>query len=783
MANSRSRQAIIRRRFLISGTVQGVGFRPFVFSQALKQRLSGWVRNSSGGVELELQGSSESISGFEQALMDELPPLAVISGCCKTDIAVCDEKDFQILPSAGGVKNIQIAPDAAICQDCIDDIFDPYNRRFCYPFTTCTNCGPRYSIITGIPYDRPKTTMAGFPLCQKCQAEYDNPADRRFHAQPVACPECGPTIRLIDNASLLIAEMDNAIGRSLNLLKSGYILAIKGIGGYHLAVDACNDNAVRRLRQRKKRDEKPFALMVANLDVARELADFGVLEAKLLASPESPVVIVKKRTDNHIAEEVAPDNLWLGLMLPYTPLHQLLFGAPTKAPLFKALVMTSGNNSDEPISYKDQDAVEQLSGIADYFLTHNRPIHMRSDDSVIRVFQGKPLFYRRARGYAPRQIQLPFSLPPILAVGAELKATVCFAEGNQAFLSQHIGDLQNSATTASFGEIIEHLGNILEIKPELVASDLHPDYQSSIYAEEQYPKRIKRIQHHHAHMASCMAENRLTGDLIGVIFDGTGLGEDGTIWGGEFLVGSYERFERAAHFKTVPLAGGDQAIREPWRVALAYLYQLFGKAAFKLDHPVARKLNDEQHEIFATMLKNGINTPLTSSCGRLFDAVAALLNIRHNVSYDGQAAIELEAIAERSEAFRVYPFQLNGKYNSTCADKQLSAADLIELDFSAMFPVILDDLAKNVPKADIAFIFHATVSAATVETCLKIAERSGVNRIVLSGGVFQNRLLSEMVYNALSKKGLQVFTHRIVPPNDAGLALGQAAIAGWQKRR
>ena len=769
MAGDGSGQAVTRRRFVVAGIVQGVGFRPFVYRLARTHGLSGWVRNTPAGVEIEVQGAAEALASFSCALADEAPPLAVINSISSEDIPLADEHAFSILSSGTGAAAIQIAPDSALCGDCLRELFDPVDRRYRYPFITCTNCGPRYSIITGIPYDRPKTTMAGFPLCPDCLAEYHDPGNRRFHAQPVACPACGPQVQLVDALGNVLIEKDAALLRAVELLQKGAILAVKGIGGYHLAVDACNQGAVQRLRERKKRDEKPFAIMAADLATARRLALLGEMEQRLLTGPESPVVIVRKAPGCPVSTLVAPNNGWLGLMLPYAPIHHLLF-APQQpsepTTLFQALVMTSANVSDEPICYEDRDALQRLAGIADYFLLHNRPINIREDDSVMRVFQGKPLFYRRARGYAPRAVRLPFDVPPLLAVGAELKGAICLAHGEHAFLSQHIGDLQNSSTCDSFRHTIEHLSTILEIAPATVARDLHPDYLSSVYAAES-GLPVVTVQHHHAHMAACMAENGLAGEVIGIVFDGTGLGSDGTIWGGEFLSGGYGGVQRSGHLRPLPLPGGDAAVREPWRMALACLYQALGEQAFYLDHPVALRLAEQEKSLFSAMLAKGINSPLTSSCGRLFDAVAALLNIRHIVSYDGQAAIELESLAETSEDVALYPFEIVRADGSP-----------FQLDFTPLFTAILSDMAAGAPTATIARRFHTTMATASVETCCRISGETGLDRIVLSGGVFQNRLLSEMVYTGLTERGLQVFTHRLVPPNDGGVALGQAAIAG-----
>jgi len=808
-----------RHRYKISGIVQGVGFRPFVYRLAHENGLAGWVRNTPSGVEIEIQGNQTGLAAFEHALAHDLPPLAVITSHFKEDIPLSDDTAFFILPSTGGEPAIQIAPDSAVCPDCLRELFDPADRRYRYPFITCTNCGPRYSIITGIPYDRPKTTLAGFPLCPACLTEYQNPLDRRFHAQPIACPTCGPQMKLFPSplpnppspgegvkpltpagggwegeAGELTGE--GAIRQAIKLLKDGFILAVKGIGGYHLAVDACNRSAVQRLRLRKKRDEKPFAVMAADIATAHTLAELDETEERLLISPESPIVIVRKGHDSPLSELVAPSNGWVGLMLPYAPLHHLLMRDN-----FPALVMTSGNISDEPVAFEDDDAFKRLSEIADFFLTHDRPIHIRSDDSVMRVFQGRPLFYRRARGYAPRAVRLPFVSRPILAAGAELKSAVCLTDGNLAFVSQHIGDLQNTPTGESFRHTIEHLSEILEIKPELIACDLHPDYLSTRFAEESGLPLVK-VQHHHAHLASCMAENGLEGTVLGVILDGTGYGSDGTIWGGEFLVGGYDGYQRAAHFRPTRLPGGDAAVREPWRMALSYLYSAIGTDAFAIKHPLAGRLTEQDRTIFTSMLQRGINSPLTSSCGRLFDAVAALLNVRHCVSYDGQAAIELEALAETAAdveliksplikgdlggfasdikiKFPPAPLYQGGSYSYRISSNQETP---LQLDFSSLFPEILADLDAGISTAVIALRFHITVAAAVVDICLRIAKTTGLERVVLSGGVFQNRLLSEMVYTALSADGFTVFTHRLVPPNDGGIALGQAAIAGHARQ-
>ena len=749
--------------------MQGVGFRPFVFRLATEMGLSGWVRNYAGGVEIEACGTEERLAHFVRRIKSEAPPLAVISGFERH--AVPDEDcvaGFRIMQSSeGGERTALISPDAALCHDCLRELFDPADRRYLHPFITCTNCGPRYSIITDIPYDRPNTTMAGFPLCPDCLREYHDPLDRRFHAQPLACHLCGPHVWLEDCSGSRLSNGNDAVAAAAGHLRNSAVMAVKGIGGYHLAVDACNHEAVRRLRERKKRDEKPFAVMVPDLAAARRFAHLDEMEERLLSSPESPIVIVRRREDCGISELVAPGNSLIGLLMPYTPLHHLLL----RGSGCRALVMTSANLSDEPIVFQDDDARRRLGAVTDYFLMHERPIHISSDDSVMRVFQGRPLFYRRARGYVPRPVILPFECPPVLATGAELKSCICLARGNQAIISQHIGDLQSDRVYDSFRHIVQQMSRLFDITPVIAACDQHPDYLSSVYAGES-GLPVFTVQHHHAHLAACMAENRLEGEVLGIIFDGTGYGTDNTVWGGEFLLGGYGGFRRAGHFRQVRMPGGDSAVREPWRMALAFLHQALGTDGLTLDHPVAGRLNEFERDIFITMLERGLNSPLTSSCGRLFDAVAALLEVRQNVTYDGQAAIELEALAELSVDSQLLPYEI-----------VTGASGLLQVDFSNLFLAILKDRRAGISGPDLARRFHATVAQASVEACSRIARDNQIDRVALSGGVFQNRLLSEMVYTGLINEGLQVFTHRLTPPNDGCIAFGQAAIAGWQTRR
>lgn len=751
----------------ITGIVQGVGFRPFVYRVARELGLTGWVRNSPSGVTVEAQGDAVSLDRLASALAHEPPPLAVIGSIRREVLSpVCGESGFTILSSGEGAATAEVPPDMDLCDDCLREMFDPADRRYRYPFITCTNCGPRYSIITALPYDRPFTTMCGFPLCDACRAEYGDPADRRFHAQPVACPACGPRVRLLHpDGSEAASRGEPSLQAAVRMLRAGKIVAVKGGGGYHLAVDACNVHAVRELRLRKNRPAKPFAVMVRDISAATEAASVEPLEERLLTGPERPIVLVRKRVPASgvcgIVDEVAPDSDYLGVMLPSTPLHHLLlhdFGGP--------LVMTSGNRSSEPVAYDDAEALKNLAGIADAFLVHDRPIRTRVDDSVIRTFRGNPLFIRRSRGYAPRAVQLADEFPSVLAVGAELKGACCLTRGNLAFMSQHIGDMANMETVDALADTAAHLGSLLGVTPVAIAHDLHPDYLSTRFAVEESGLPALAVHHHHAHLAACMAENRLQGPVIGVIFDGTGYGPDHTIWGGEFLIGGYDEYRRAGRFLPVPLPGGDAAVREPFRMALSWCHEALGPAAFDLSLPGWDRLDGEQRRLLRFLLERGMNSPLTSSCGRLFDAAAALLGVRGTVSYEGQAAIELEALAEGSDDPGFYPFSLS------------IGGDIHEIDWRPLFVALIDDLRAGVPQTVQARRFHRSVAAASVELCCRLRDETRLERVVLSGGVFQNRLLTEMLSALLEAAGFRVYQHRLAPPNDGGLALGQAVIAG-----
>lgn len=750
----------------ITGIVQGVGFRPFVYRTAAKLGLTGWVRNSPAGVAIEAQGEDDRLDLLEKALEHDTPPLAVIGSIGQQTVPLVEgEAGFTILSSGEGVAIAEIAPDMDLCDDCLAELFDPEDRRYRYPFITCTNCGPRYSIITGLPYDRPLTTMAGFPLCDACRAEYMSPADRRFHAQPLACPVCGPQVQLFHPDGLEAESRGEAsLQAAVRQLREGKILALKGAGGYHLAVDARNSEAVQELRRRKHRQAKPFAVMVRDIPSARELARIDQLEERLLSGPERPILLLRKREQDSagcaLSHEVAPDSNYLGVMLPSTPLHHLLlhdFAGP--------LVMTSGNRASEPVAFTDDEARRQLAGIADIFLAHDRPIRTRVDDSVIRVFRGKPLFVRRSRGYAPRALQLAETGSSVLAVGAELKGACCLTRGCQAFMSQHIGDVGNMGTVDSLADTIGHLTALLGIEPVAVAHDLHPDYLSTRFALERTGLPAMAVQHHHAHLAACMAENRIDGPVIGVIFDGTGHGPDGTVWGGEFLVGDCSDYRRLGRFRQVPLPGGDIAVREPFRMALSWCHDALGGDAFDLSLPGWDRFGPQQRQLFRQLLERRINSPLTSSCGRLFDAVAALVGVCGTVSYEGQAAIELEAVAEGCDCSGLYP------YSIACTD------GVWVIDWRPLFLAMINERTNGVSQPVQARRFHRTVAAASLELCRLLRNETGLDRVVLSGGVFQNRLLTEELWQCLERERFQTFTHRLVPPNDGGLALGQAAIA------
>lgn len=754
-----------RVRARVEGTVQGVGFRPHVYRVATDLDLDGFVLNDERGVLLEVEGENAGIERFLVRLAAEAPALAAIERVERQSVATTGVAGFRILESArAGAPAALVSPDTATCSDCLSELFDPADRRYRYPFVNCTNCGPRFTIVRGVPYDRPLTTMAGFQMCERCRAEYEDPRDRRFHAQPNACPACGPAARLLDAAGreLVPEPAGDAVRAAAHALRAGAVLAVKGLGGYHLACRADDAGAVERLRARKHREEKPFALMVGDLEAAGELAELGAQEEALLLDRARPIVLAARRAEAPVAAAVAPGARELGLMLPYSPLHHLLV-EDVAAPL----VLTSGNVSDEPIAYRDEDALARLSPIADLFLVHDRPIHMRTDDSVVRAVRvgarRRPLVLRRSRGYVPASLELPVAAErPVLGCGAELKSTFCVAKGTRAWVGHHIGDLKNYETLLSFQEGIAHFERLFAVAPELVAHDLHPDYLSTGYARAREAVTLVGVQHHHAHLAACLAEHGEVGPAVGAIYDGTGYGTDGAVWGGELLVGGLTGYERAGHLRSVRLPGGERAIREPWRMACAWLVAIHGEEP-PLPPTLAGAVAPDRWRAIARLAARGMAAPETTSVGRLFDAVAALCGLRPTVSYEGQAAIELEAAADPSER-GAYPLEV------------LEGAS-IELDARATVEHVARDVCAGVGAPAIAARFHTGLARATARACTVTAERHRARTVVLSGGVFQNRLLLERTAAELLDAGLRVLTPERLPPGDGGIAYGQAAVA------
>jgi len=771
-------QPILRKQIHVRGIVQGVGFRPFVYHLAQRCQLTGYVLNSSAGVTIEVEGDVAQIDRFVGKLQIEAPPLAHIEEVTVAVVEPAGDSSFVIRQSVDEPgRLVPISPDVSTCDDCMRDFRTPSNRRYGYPFTNCTNCGPRYTITRHIPYDRPLTTMACFRMCQRCSAEYENPADRRFHAQPNACPDCGPALALVLREELGAATpqftpgQDSlpAIREVRRLLRQGQIVAIKGLGGFHLACDPFQESAIQLLRERKKRSGKPFALMVPDIASAEKFCLVSDSCRNALLSPRRPIVILQRRPDAPISLALAPGNNTLGVMLPYTPLHYLLFGDTLDAPPeFAALVMTSGNISEEPIVTGNREAAARLGPVADAFLFHNRDIHTRVDDSVVRVFDGKERVHRRSRGFAPYPVTLNFALAQILACGPELKNTFCLTKDHHAFLSQHIGDLENYETLVFFRETLERMKDLFRIAPAAVAYDLHPHYLSTKFALGLAGVEKFGVQHHHAHIASCMAENGITDKVIGVAFDGTGFGTDAKIWGGEFLIADFAGFERRAHFRYVPLAGGDTAVREPWRLALSYLLDTYGAKVDSLDLPLWRRVSSKKIATVRAMIERGINTVQTSACGRLFDAVASIIGIRDDVNFEAQAAIELEAgVLQGVDA--CYPFEI-------------SSADPWEIDVRRAIESIVKDVLAARPAGWIAAAFHNTIVAIVVEVCRRLRTAEGIARVCLSGGTFQNLYLLDRAVAGLRREGFEVFVHARVPPNDGGISLGQAVIANARSR-
>jgi len=806
---STTREAIQRLRLAVRGAVQGVGFRPYVYRLARELGLLGWVNNSPRGVGIEIEGPRVALESFLLRLEREKPPRSSIQGLESTWLDPVGYEKFEIRRSEeGGAKTALVLPDIAICADCLREILDPANRRYRYPFTNCTNCGPRYSLIEGLPYDRSNTTMRAFAMCDACRAEYGDPRDRRFHAQPNACPVCGPHLEWWDGKGQVLAAREEAIGAAAGALREGAIVAVKGLGGFHLLVDARSDEAIGRLRERKHREEKPFAVMVPDLQAARAVCEVSPVEERILLSPESPIVLLRRRdiearsgvsrggrsaafrgddapvglgrsctsvgssrtvgSDRSeritgegalpIATLVAPGHPALGLMLPYTPLHALLLrdlGFP--------VVATSGNLSDEPICTDEREAVERLGGIADFFLVHNRPIARHVDDSVVRVVMGRELVLRRARGYAPLPIGMIEESDPVLAVGGHLKNTVALAVGGRVFGSQHIGDLENPAAMEAFGRVIDDLGRLYGARPVRVACDPHPDYLSTRHAHE-IGLPVVVVQHHMAHVLSCMAENEVEGPVLGISWDGTGYGLDGRLWGGEFFHTGKASYRRIAHLRPFRLPGGERAIREPRRSAIGLLFEVLGNRwVERRDLASVREFSDREAGLLGTMLERGLNAPLTTSVGRLFDAAASLLGLRHRAGYEGQAAMELEFARDGWDISETYPFRI--------LTPEKGSPDIV--DWEPMVRDLLEDVKQGTPVGRVAARFHNTLA----EIILGVARRTEEEKVILTGGCFQNACLTERTVTRLREEGFRPYWHQRVPPNDGGLALGQVRAA------
>ncbi|HMD41557.1 MAG TPA: carbamoyltransferase HypF [Candidatus Acidoferrum sp.] len=752
---------LLRKAVDITGIVQGVGFRPFVYRLANQCDLSGFIANTPAGVSIEVEGVPEKVDEFLLRLPQEIPPLAKVTAIRSRDIDSLGERSFRIISTQlGQSANTLISPDIAVCEDCLQELFNPRDRRFRYPFINCTNCGPRFTIIRDIPYDRARTSMDGFRMCAACQAEYEDPGNRRFHAQPNACWDCGPQVQLLGAEGALI-DIAEPIREAARLLQQGSIVAVKGIGGFHLACDAKNAVALERLREQKRRVEKPFAIMVPRQEIAEHFCLVNDLSRKQLLSIERPIVLLSSRFETSLASNIAPGNRFLGVFLPYTPVHHLLFNSGK----FEALIMTSGNLSEEPIAIDNQEAIERLRGIADAFLVHNREIVRRCDDSVIRVAAGLPQQLRRSRGFVPVPVTIEHESQPILAVGAELKNTVCILRGAEAFLSQHIGDLENPESYNFFMEAVTHLQRILEVQPRIIAHDLHPDYFSTKWALEREDLQHIPVQHHHAHIVSCMAENHLDGKVIGIALDGTGYGADGAIWGGEILIAAHVGFERVAHLHYVPLPGGSAAIREPWRMAVSHLVNNYGREVQSLDLAFLKEIESRKVQVVLQMMEREIHSPRTSSCGRLFDAVAALVGLCSTVSYEAQAAIELEMAAHHSADGEAYPFDLAKEHS------------MWKIGTHSLFDRLIADLRKQVSLSDMSRRFHNGLAMVMTRLATIIREERNINRVCLSGGCFQNVLLFELVLNTLRIENFDVYVHSVVPPGDGGISLGQALVA------
>ncbi|MCP4229349.1 MAG: carbamoyltransferase HypF [bacterium] len=752
------KNAVVAAEIRVTGIVQGVGFRPFVYNLATSLHLCGYVLNDESGVLIVAEGPPAILDDFIRRTQEGAPPLSQIETLNAEYSEAYGYDDFVIEDSLPRNRTqTLVSPDIATCPDCLTELNYPKDRRYGYPFINCTNCGPRFTIVTGVPYDRPFTTMADFEMCPDCAAEYADPADRRFHAQPIACPVCGPKVRLTDANGQELSDED-PIATASALLTDGKILAVKGLGGYHMACDARNAETVMELRRRKYRYDKPFALMARGGDGVEEICEVNLAERELLSSIKKPIVILDTKADNRVAGQVAPGQNSLGVMLPYTPLHTLLLETGPNL-----LVMTSGNLCDEPIAYEDKDAYDKLADIADYFLTHDRPVYRRVDDSVTRILNGREVILRRSRGYVPAPIPLPGdNALSVLGCGAEVKNTFCLTKGNRAFVSHHIGDLVNEAAMTSFSKGVEHFKELFDIEPDMVAVDLHPDYGSSRYGRESgFP--VIEVQHHKAHIASVLAENDFSGKALGVAFDGAGLGEDEAIWGGEFFAGGIGSLERIGHLSYAPQPGGDAAARAPWRMAVSYLISIYGDdwKTTASGERILTQFKDEA-ETVAAIATSGLRSPLTSSAGRLFDAVSSLLGIRDVNNYEGQAAIEMEQTAITPE--RSYSFGLTG-------DK------VFTVDWKPIIEGVVSDIENGVAVSQIAGAFHNTISEVIVSAANFAKLKYDTDTVAVSGGVFQNMLLLHRTFSRLEDGGYHVLFHKYLPPNDGCISYGQAVIA------
>ena len=740
-----------RLKLHIHGAVQGVGFRPFVYRVANELELNGWVSNGKQGVRIEAEGNKEHLTQFLMKIQNEKPPHAHLYSIEKYFLDPVGYQTFEIKESdETGTSTAWILPDIAVCPECLEEVLDPDNRRYRYPFTNCTHCGPRYSIIQNLPYDRKNTTMHSFKMCPDCREEYENPANRRFHAQPNACPVCGPHVELLDAKGVMIASGNETLQQSIRLLASGKILAVKGLGGFHLMADATNDSAVERLRERKQRAEKPFAIMVPDLASAKNLCVVSDLEAQWLASPEAPILLLERKRNIPLSPSVAPDNPYLGLMLPYTPLHHLILKE-----FVKPLVATSGNLAEEPICTDNKEALDRLGKIADFFLMHNRPIARPVDDSVGRVIGGRPVILRRARGMAPLPIPFEADWPPMLSVGAHLKNTVAMSANGQIIISQHIGDLEKGPALHHFKKTIEDLKSLYQITPEWIVHDLHPDYASTHYAEET-GLRPKSVQHHLAHAFACMVDNEIKPPAAAVVWDGTGFGSDETIWGGEFFNLEAKSCSRIGTFRTFRLPGGDKAAVEPRRSAIGILSEIGWTDAGRI--MFNHGFSESGWKTLVQLCGKPHLAPRTSSVGRLFDAVAALLNVQQINYYEAQAAMQLEFLASSwNKQEKAYPFQLTEQH-------QISV-----IDWEPMLLQILNDIRRKENSGRIAYRFHITLT----EMALTILADQPYEQVVLSGGCFQNKLLTELLTDKLNTHGFSVHTHQRIPPNDGGISAGQ----------